>query len=308
MSFDSFLQQLINGLALGSIYALIALGYTMVYGIIELINFAHGEIYMMGAYIGIISVAGLSLSGITSVPIVLTLVLLIAAVYCAACGYTLEKVAYKRMRKSPRLSVLISALGASIFLQNYVQITQGAKDLALPPIFPTGFIFLGDAAETSVARISYLQITIILTSVLMMTVLTLFIKNSKTGKAMRATSEDKTMAGLLGIKVDNIISATFIIGSILAAVAGILVALYYGLVNFYIGFIAGLKAFTAAVLGGIGSVPGAMLGGFLLGMIESFGAALGSAEYKDVYAFLILVVVLIFRPAGLLGKTTTEKV
>jgi branched-chain amino acid transport system permease protein len=291
-------QQIINGLTLGSVYALIALGYTMVYGIIKLINFAHGEIYMIGAYAGIISMGLLTLLGVppSLLPVSILVSFLAAGVVSAAYGVTVERLAYRPLRQAPRLSPLISAVGVSIFLQNFVMLSQGAGDLVFPITFPLeGISFLG-------ARITTLQIFILAASVLLMAALTLFINRTRMGTAMRATSQDRVMAGLVGINVDRVIAVTFAIGSLLAAVAGVLVGVYYGLVNFSIGYVAGLKAFTAAVLGGIGSVPGAMLGGVLLGLLEALGAAYISSEYKDAFAFLVLIAVLIFRPQGLMGS------
>ncbi|MDA8240243.1 MAG: hypothetical protein M0Z67_07715 [Nitrospiraceae bacterium] len=298
------LQQIINGLTLGSVYALIALGYTMVYGILELINFAHGEIYMIGAYLGIILLAFFTAAGLTaiSLPLTLLLVVVLAVVICSAYGFTVEKIAYKPLRRAPRLSPLISAIGVSIFLQNYVMLTQGATDKVFPSLFGAGgFRFLS-------TRVSYLQAAIIIVSAVMMFLLQAFVMKTKTGKAMRAVAQDKTMASLLGINVDRVISITFVVGSGLAAVAGVMVAAYYGLVNYFIGYIAGIKAFTAAVLGGIGSIPGAMFGGILLGLVESLGASYVSSEYKDAYAFLILIVILLVRPGGLFGKAPEEKI
>jgi len=298
------LQQVINGLTLGSVYALIALGYTMVYGILELINFAHGEIYMLGAYLGIILLGFFTAVGLTaySLPLAIVLVLILTVIFCSSYGFTIEKIAYKPLRKAPRLSPLISAIGVSIFLQNYVMLTQGATDKVFPSLFGnSGFRFL----STSV---TYLQTAIIAVSAMMMLFLQAFVMRTKTGKSMRAVAQDKTMASLLGINVDAVISVTFVIGSGLAAIAGVMVAAYYGLVNYYIGYIAGIKAFTAAVLGGIGSIPGAMFGGVLLGLVESLGASYVSSEYKDAYAFLILIVILLVKPEGLLGKTPEEKI
>jgi len=302
--FPVFIQQIINGLTLGSVYALIALGYTMVYGILELINFAHGEIYMLGAYLGIIILGFFTAVGLTSysLPVALMLTFMLTVFFCASYGYTMEKLAYKPLRQAPKLSPLISAIGVSIFLQNYVMITQGATDKVFPPVVGTAGFTFGDA------RVSYLQTAIISVSGLMMLLLHTFISKTKTGKAMRAVAQDKNMAALVGINTDNIISITFIIGSGLAAVAGMMVSVYYGLVNYSIGYSAGIKAFTAAVLGGIGNIPGAMFGGILLGLIESLGAAYISSEYKDVYAFIILIIILLVKPAGLLGKASEEKI
>jgi branched-chain amino acid transport system permease protein len=299
-----FLQQIINGLTLGSVYALIALGYTMVYGILELINFAHGEIYMIGAYLGIILLAFFTAAGLTSVslPLTLALVVALAVVICSAYGFTVEKLAYKPLRNAPRLSPLISAIGVSIFFQNYVMLTQGATDKVFPSLFGTGgFRFFS-------TRVSYLQAAIIAVSAVVMVALQAFVMKTRTGKAMRAVAQDKTMASLLGINVDRVISITFVVGSGLAAVAGVMVAAYYGLVNYFIGYIVGIKAFTAAVLGGIGSVPGAMFGGILLGLVESLGASYISSEYKDAYAFLVLIGILLVRPGGLFGKAPEEKI
>jgi branched-chain amino acid transport system permease protein len=299
-----FLQQLINGLTLGAVYALVALGYTMVYGILELINFAHGEIYMVGAYAAIIVLAVLTVTGLTAKSLVLSLllVIIIAMIYCSAYGLTLERVAYRPLRNAPRLSPLISAIGMSIFLQNYVMLTQGSADKIFPHILPTGGVALGNAS------ITYLQIFIIITSMILTIALQAFIKKTRLGKAMRATAQDKKMASLVGIDIGVVIIITFIMGSVLAAVAGVMVAMYYGLVNFYMGYVAGIKAFTAAVLGGIGNVQGAVLGGFLLGIFESLGAAYISSEYKDAFAFILLIVILIFKPTGLLGERVPEKV
>jgi branched-chain amino acid transport system permease protein len=298
------LQQLINGLTLGSVYALIALGYTMVYGILELINFAHGEIYMLGAYLGIIFLGVFTAIGLTSrsLPLALILTFLLSILFCSSYGFTIEKIAYKPLRNSPRLSPLISAIGISIFLQNYVMLTQGATDKVFPNLFGTsGFQFMS-------VRMTYLQFFIILTSIMLMVALRIFIRKTRMGKAMRAVAQDKVMASLVGINIDTVISITFIIGSGLAAVAGLMVAMYYGLVNYSIGYIAGIKAFTAAVLGGIGSIRGAMFGGILLGIVESLGSSYISSEYKDAYAFIILIIILLLKPGGLFGKAELEKV
>ena len=294
-----FLQQIINGLTVGAVYALIALGYTMVYGVLELINFAHGEIYMIGAYLGIIFLGILTVLGVTEYSIILSVLLtfILAVLFCSAYGFTIEKFAYKPLRKASRLNPLISAIGVSIFLQNYVMLSQGETDKVFPTLFKTSYIEFLNATMTT------LQVFIFFSSLLLMLMLHLFVMKTRTGKAMRAVAQDKVMASLLGINVDRIISVTFIIGSGLAAVAGVMVAMYYGRVNYFIGYIAGIKAFTAAVLGGIGSIPGAMLGGFILGLIESFGASYLSSEFKDAYAFIILIVILLIKPTGLLGKT-----
>ncbi len=299
-----FFQQVINGLTVGGVYALIALGYTMVYGILELINFAHGEIYMLGAYLGIIFLGFFTAAGITSYSLSLSLILtlVLSILFCSAYGFTVERIAYRPLRNAPRLSPLISAIGMSIFLQNYVMLTQGATDKVFPHLFGSGgFDLLG-------ARITFLQSSIIVLSCLLMVSLHLYVTMTRAGKAMRAVAQDKVMASRLGINIDHVISITFIIGSGLAAVAGIMVAMYYGLVNYSIGYTAGIKAFTAAVLGGIGSIPGAMFGGITLGFVESIAGSYISSEYKDAYAFAVLVVVLLIRPSGIFGKSTEEKV
>ncbi len=298
-----FLQQIINGLTVGGVYALIALGYTLVYGILELINFAHGEIYMIGAYLGIIFLGIFTASGLTQYSLFLSLSLtfIMSTIFCSAYGFTVEKLAYKPLRNAPRLNPLISAIGVSIFLQNYVMLTQGATDKVFPHVLPIVTVQFLNVTMTS------LQIFIIIVSLLLMAGLHLFIMKTKTGKAMRAVAQDRVMASLLGINIDRIISVTFIIGSGLAAVAGLMVAMYYGLVNYSIGYIAGIKAFTAAVLGGIGSIPGAIIGGFVLGLIESLGAGYLSSEYKDAYAFIVLILILLVKPTGLLGKSEGHK-
>src|SRR3989338_8409323 len=294
-----FLQQIINGLTVGGVYALIALGYTLVYGVLELINFAHGEIYMLGAYLGIIFIGIFTAAGFTQHSLFLSFLFtfILSIFFCCAYGFTVEKLAYKPLRNASRLNPLISAIGVSIFLQNYVMLTQGATDKVFPHIIPTTKIEFFNVTMTT------LQLFIIMASLLLMAMLHLFIMKTKTGKAMRAVAQDKVMASLLGINIDRIISVTFVIGSGLAAAAGIMVAMYYGLVNYSIGYIVGIKAFTAAVLGGIGSVPGAMLGGLILGLIESLGAGYLSSEYKDAYAFIVLILILLIKPTGLLGKT-----
>ncbi len=299
-----FTQQLINGLALGAVYALIALGYTMVYGILQLINFAHGEVYMLGAYLGIIVLGVLTGLGLTaySLPLSLLITVLVSMGFCAAYGATIERIAYRPLRNAAKLAPLISAVGMSIILQNVVMLAQGKEYKNLPPLLPSeGFTILG-------ANASPVQILILSASVLLMIVLQLFVAKTRLGKAMRATSQDRIMAGLVGININRVISVTFMIGSALAAVAGVMVTLYYGVVHFFMGYLAGIKAFTAAVLGGIGSIPGAMLGGFMLGLIENFGASYISSVYKDAFAFLVLIITLIIRPSGLLGQKSVDKV
>ena len=299
-----FAQQLINGLALGAVYALIALGYTMVYGILHLINFAHGEVYMLGAYLGIIVMGALTLAGLPVYSLSLTIVLtiLISMAFCAFYGAAIERFAYRPLRTAAKLAPLISAVGVSIILQNVVMLTQGTEYKNLPPLLPSeGFDLLG-------ANVSPVQAFILSSSIVLMLILHFFVAKTRLGKAMRATSQDRVMAGLLGININQVISITFMIGSSLAAAAGVMVTLYYGVVHFFMGYLAGIKAFTAAVLGGIGSIPGAMLGGFMLGLIENFGASYISSVYKDAFAFLVLIVTLILRPSGLLGQKAMDKV
>ncbi len=299
---DYFLDLFFSGLTRGSIYALIALGYTMVYGIIGLINFAHGEIYMIGAFTALISASLLTIWGMQGLS-VLVISGLIAAIYAAAYGYTVEKIAYKPLRNSSRLAPLISAIGMSIFLQNYVLLAQTSDFLSFPELIPD-FAFM----EPYVDFMGSTDLVILLTTAVVMVFLTLLIKYTRMGKAMRATAQDMQMAMLVGIDVNRVISFTFIIGSVLAAIGGLLIASHVGQINFYIGFIVGIKAFTAAVLGGIGSIPGAVLGGLILGWTESFATGYISSDYEDVFAFGLLVLILIFRPAGLLGRSETQKV
>jgi branched-chain amino acid transport system permease protein len=301
-----FIQQLINGLTLGAIYGLIAIGYTMVYGIIGMINFAHGDIYMIGAFTALIGFVVLGVFGITWVPLSLLLVLVIAAVLTAVYGWTVERIAYRPLRNSTRLAPLISAIGMSILLQNYVQLLQGARNKPLTNVLEGGFTLFQQNGFN--VQVRYLQIAIVVITTLLMTGFTLLITRTSLGRAQRATEQDKKMAALLGVNVDRTISLTFVIGAALAAVAGMMVLLYYGQIDFYIGFLAGIKAFTAAVLGGIGSLPGAMLGGVLIGLIEVMWSGYFSVQYKDVATFSILVLVLIFRPTGLLGRPDLEKV
>jgi branched-chain amino acid transport system permease protein len=259
---------------------------------------------MLGAYLGILFFGFFTAIGLTSHSIALSLILtfVLSIVFCSSYGFTMEKIAYRPLRNAPRLSPLISAIGMSIFLQNYVMLTQGATDRVFPHLFGiAGFSLFN-------ARVTYLQTIIIAVSFLLMVFLHLFVTRTRMGKAMRAVAQDKLMSTLLGIDIDAIISLTFVIGSGLAAIAGIMIALYYGLVNYSIGYIAGIKAFTAAVVGGIGSIPGAMFGGVFLGFVESMGASYISSEYKDAYAFVVLIVVLLIKPSGIFGKTTEEKV
>ncbi|WP_442757066.1 ABC transporter permease subunit [Malikia spinosa] len=299
-------QQLINGLALGSVYGLIAIGYTMVYGIIGMINFAHGDIYMVSAFIAVTSFTLLAALGVTSVPLALLIVLVVAIALTSAYGWSVERIAYRPLRSAPRLAPLISAIGMSIFLQNMVQVTQGARVKPIPPLLTGGIdLFTHDGVTVSFA---YSQMLIIVVTLALMLGFTYLITRTSFGRQQRACEQDRTMTALLGINVDRTISLTFMIGAALAAVAGVLVTVYYGVVDFYIGFVAGIKAFTAAVLGGVGSLPGAMLGGLIIGLLEAFWAAYLSPEYKDVATFAILILVLMFRPSGLLGRPEVEKV
>src|SRR6266699_61706 len=303
---EYFLQQLINGLTLGSIYGLIAIGYTMVYGIIGMINFAHGDVFMVGAFLALIAFLMLVALGVTAVPLALFLVLLIAMALTALYGWTVERIAYRPLRHSFRLAPLISAIGMSIVLQNYVQIVQGARVKPLPPLIQGGYTLL-DRNGFAVG-LSNVQIAIVVITLALMLVFSWLVANTRLGRDMRACEQDLKMASLVGVDIDRTISLTFVIGAALAAVAGIMDLLYYGVIDFYIGFVAGVKAFTAAVLGGIGSLPGAMVGGLLIGLIETFWSAYFSIEYKDVAAFSVLVIVLIFLPTGILGRPEIEKV
>lgn len=300
MNLEYFFSLFLGGLTRGSIYALIALGYTMVYGIIKLINFAHGEIYMIGAFTALI--IGGALATTTMNPVLIFILACLAAIiYSAAYGVTIEKLAYRPLRKAPRLSVLISAIGMSIFLQNYVLLAQTSDFLPFPRLLPNLKFLEGGPLTTT-------EFLILITTAVVMILLTLLIKFTKMGKAMRATSQDKNMAQLVGINVDRVISMTFLIGSATAALGGVLISSHIGQINFYIGFIAGIKAFVAAVLGGIGSIPGAVLGSFVLGLTESMGAGYIASDYEDAFAFIILILILIFKPAGLLGRKENEKV
>jgi branched-chain amino acid transport system permease protein len=303
---DYFLQQLINGLTLGSIYGLIAIGYTMVYGIIGMINFAHGDIFMVGAFIALIAFLALVAIGLTAVPIALFLVLLVAMALTALYGWTVERLAYRPLRASFRLAPLISAIGMSIALQNYVQISQGARVKPLQPLVTGGYTLLDGGAF--VVQISNIQIIIIMVTLALMLAFSWLVSATRLGRDMRACAQDLKMAALVGVDTDRTISLTFVLGAALAAVAGVMFLIYYGVIDFFIGFLAGVKAFTAAVLGGIGSLPGAMLGGLLIGLIETFWSAYFSVQYKDVAAFGVLVLVLIFMPTGILGRPEVEKV
>lgn len=304
---EYFLQQFINGLTLGAVYGLIAIGYTMVYGIIGMINFAHGEVYMIGAFIAVISFVVLGLAGVSSTPLVLMLALIVSILVTSLYGWSIERVAYRSLRNSSRLAPLISAIGMSVLLQNYVQLLQGARVKTMQPVMQGGFTIM-QRADGFAVSISYLQIVIVALTTALMISVTLVIRRTSLGRAQRACEQDKIMAALCGINVDRTISMTFLIGAALAAIAGFMVTMYYGVVDFFMGFLAGMKAFTAAVLGGIGSLPGAMLGGVLIGLIESFWAGYVNAQYKDVAVFGILMLVLMVRPNGLFGRPEIEKV
>ena len=298
-----FLQQLLNGLTIGMVYALIALGYTMVYGVMQLINFAHGEVFMVGAYLALAAIWFFA-AFFPHAPfwVLIPAIFLTAMLGAALLGVTIEKVAYKPLRGSPKLTVLITSIGISFFLQNAVMLIYGSKEQNVPEVIPNLRYSIGPVS------FSLMQLVIFAVSVSLMLGLAWFVKNTKTGKAMRATSENPEAAHLMGISVNQIIRVTFVLGSALAAMGGSLFGLYYGSVNFHDGYLAGLKAFTAAVFGGIGSIPGAMLGGILLGVFEGLGAGYLSSEWKDVFAFLLLGAVLIFKPSGILGENLPDKV
>jgi len=305
---DILIQQIINGLVLGSIYALVALGYTMVYGIMGLINFAHGEVVMIGAMVALSTIKFLLNSGLP-VSLVIVIGLVAAVVVCMLVGYTIERVAYRPLRRAPKLAPLITAIGISIILQNIAMLIWGRSYHSFPPVFPaTQFEVLG-------ATVTALQIAIVVIAGLMMAGLMILIDRTRLGRAMRATSENPPIAQLMGVNINQIISFTFVVGSALAAVAGLMVSANYSIAHYYMGAMLGMKAFTAAVLGGIGNLPGAMLGGILLGLIESLGAGyigdltggVFGSNYQDVFAFLVLICVLVFRPSGLIGEKVSER-
>lgn len=304
---DVFFQQIVNGLSLGGIYALIALGYTMVYGIIELINFAHGDVYTLGTFFSLAILTGLGVSGeMHGLPLVgVVLVTLIAAMLlCGLTGVLIERLAYRRLRNAPRLAPLITAIGMSFILENVMQLWHGPSPISFPEVIPNPAWSIGGV------EVSAKQIAVIGLAIVMMGALQLFIYKTKMGKAMRATAQDRDAAQLMGIDINTTIAVTFLIGSALAGAAGFVSGVYYGTTWFFNGFEAGLKAFTAAVLGGIGNVAGAMLGGFLIGLIEAIATQYipGGAQWTNVVVFSVLVLVLIFRPSGLLGESLPEKV
>ncbi|MCW2278355.1 branched-chain amino acid ABC transporter permease [Heliophilum fasciatum] len=292
---EVFFQQLINGLSLGSIYALIALGYTMVYGIIRLINFAHGDVYMVGAYVGFWATT----QGWGFLP-----ALLLSMVVCAVLGMVIERLAYKRLREAPRIAVLITAIGVSFFLESTGVLAVGAKVRTFPNVFPEVKFQLFNGAIVVTNR----QLVIMVVTVLLMLLLQYIVHRTKIGKAMRAVSHDAQAAMLMGINVNNTVSATFAIGSALAAAAGVLVGVYYNAINPYMGIMPGLKAFVAAVVGGIGVIPGAFVGGLSLGVIEALVSGYGSSLWRDAVAFALLIIILIVKPSGLFGSNAREKV
>lgn len=303
---EYFLQQLINGATLGSIYGLIAIGYTMVYGIIGMINFAHGDIFMISTMMMLVLVVILLSLGIASVPVILLLLLIIGVLLTSLYGWTVERLAYRPLRGSFRLAPLISAIGMSIVLQNYAQNAQGADKKAFPTLIPGNIRFFADGSFPVILQ--YSQIVVMAMTAVVLVIFTYIVTRTPLGRAQRACEQDLKMAALLGVNVDRVISLTFVIGAALAAVAGMAHLLYYGVTDFYVGFVVGIKAFTAAVLGGIGSLPGAVLGGLTIGLIETFFAGYVSVDYKDVAAFSILSIVLIFLPSGILGRPDVEKV
>jgi len=300
-----YLQQVINGLTIGSVYALIALGYTMVYGVLEMINFAHGDVYMVGSFLGLLV---LWLWGPTvgsagaAVALVLSATLLGAMAGCGALGVGIERIAYRPLRGTSRLGPLIAALGVSLFIQNSMMLLVGTRPLPFPTLIPKRLYQFEGAVFTN------LQVLILGTALVLLLLLDQFVRRTRWGKAMRAVAQDAEAAGFMGVEVNRVVMLTFLLGSVLAAGAGIMVGVYYGIVDFFMGYVAGLKAFTAAVLGRIGNLRGAMLGGLLLGLAESFGAGFIGAQWRDVIAFVVLIAVLVFRPGGLLGEQLPEKV
>ncbi|MBC16144.1 leucine/isoleucine/valine transporter subunit; membrane component of ABC superfamily [Pseudodesulfovibrio profundus] len=296
---EFFIQQLINGITLGGVYALIALGYTMVYGIIQLINFAHGEFFAAGGYMGVIFISWMAAQGYHPY-VCLAVSLVLAMIYCALLAMAVERLAYRPLRQASRLAVLLSALGMSIFLQNGLMLTQGVYDKPYPTEITSGGL------EFGLITISYMQMLIVGLTAALLIGLNILVFKTRIGKAMRATAQDKVMSALVGINSNRIIALTFAIGAGLAAAAGIMVGLYYGSVNYSMGFVPGIKAFAAAVLGGIGNITGAMIGGLIIGMVEIFAAGYLSSEYKDVFAFIILIGVLYFKPTGIMGENVDD--
>ncbi|HEY0294829.1 MAG TPA: branched-chain amino acid ABC transporter permease [Bordetella sp.] len=314
---DIFIQQLINGLVLGSVYAIIALGYTMVYGILGIINFAHGDVIMVGAMVALsaLNVLQNHFPGLGDIPMLL-IALVIAAVVCAILGFAIERVAYRPLRNAPRLAPLITAIGVSILLETIAMVIWSPNPLPFPQLLPTDPIDVIPQTDTGIgAVISMTEIVIIVVAFLVMAGLLVLVHKTRLGRAMRAIAENPNNASLMGVNPNFVISATFMIGSALAALAGLMMALEYGHVHFYMGFIPGMKAFTAAVLGGIGNLGGAMVGGIVLGLIEQLGAGyvgdltggVFGSNYQDVFAFIVLILVLLFRPSGLLGERVADR-
>jgi branched-chain amino acid transport system permease protein len=304
---EVFVQQLINGITLGSIYGLIAIGYTMVYGIIGMVNFAHGDVFMVSAFVALITYLIVSLwLGIGSVAVALVIVLVVAMAFTSVVNWAIERIAYRPLRGSFRLAPLISAIGMSIFLSNFVQVAQGPRNKSIPPLLQGEFVLM--ARPDYQVTLSYRQLLIWVVTAALLLVFWHVVSHTSLGRAQRACEQDQKMAALLGVDVDRTVSITFVIGAALAAVAGTMYLMYYGVVNFNDGFTPGVKAFTAAVLGGIGSLPGAVVGGLLIGLIETMWSAYFSIDYKDVAAFSILAITLIFLPQGLLGRPDVEKV
>jgi len=303
---DNFLQQLINGLTLGSLYGLIAIGYTMVFGIIGMVNFAHGDVFMLSAFIALLVFLVLTkILGIASLPLAFVIVMVAGMVLTSVWNWSIERLAYRPLRGSFRLAPLISAIGMSIFLSNFVQVVQGPRNKPVPPMFDDFIHFTAGGLDV---RLQYKQIVIFVVTGVLLFAFWWLVQKTALGRAQRACEQDRKMAALLGIDVDATISITFVIGAALAAVAGVMFVIYYGVVSFSDGFVPGVKAFTAAVLGGIGSLPGAVLGGLLIGLIEVFWSSYFTTDYKDVAAFMILAITLIFMPSGILGRPEVEKV
>lgn len=303
-SMEYFFQQVINGLALGSIYGLIAIGYTMVYGIIGMINFAHGDVFMLGAFMALIVFLIITtFIGMLPIALMLLLMMIVAMLLTGLWSWTIERVAYRPLRGSFRLAPLITAIGMSIALSNFVQVTQGPRNKPVPQLLNGSYNLFGTGVT-----ISLKQVVVIVVTAVLLSIFWYIVNRTSLGRAQRACEQDRKMAALLGINVDRVISLTFVMGAMLAAVAGTLYLSFYGVISFADGFIPGVKAFTAAVLGGIGSLPGAVVGGLLIGLIEALWSAYFSIDYKDVAAFSILAIVLIFMPSGILGRPEVEKV
>jgi branched-chain amino acid transport system permease protein len=307
-SMEVFVQQLINGITLGSIYGLIAIGYTMVFGIIGMVNFAHGDVFMVSAFIALIMLLILTTwIGIASIALALLIVLIVAMVFTSFVNWAIERVAYRPLRGSFRLAPLISAIGMSIFLMNFVQVAQGPRNKSIAPVFNEVIVLMSGSGGYDVA-VSYKQLVVWVVTAALLAAFWFVVARTALGRAQRACEQDRRMAALLGVNVDRTISITFVIAAALAAVAGTMYLMYYGVVNFADGFVPGVKAFTAAVLGGIGSLPGAVLGGLLIGLIETMWSAYFTTDYKDVATFSILAITMIFLPQGILGRPDVEKV